>query len=448
MSAGSDFMASLTAAQAVLRAARQASDPGWLQDLRRQAMQRLQDQGLPDTRREQWKYTDLRPLRRLGFNLAEQTTAGIDPARITGLAIPGQSGPRLVFVDGHYQAALSQPESGDDGVIVCALDKALQRYQDALKSLLAMPADNNPDHSFQCLNMALMNTGAYIALADGCELDLPVQLLFVNTTTTQNLLSCPRILIHTGANSRVRVIEHYVALGEPQNLCAALTRIEAGPGSSIEHIKVQQESPRAFHIGRLEVHQARASHLDSHTLCLGARLNRNDIDTRLQAEGASAMLNGLYLGKGRQHVDNHTLIEHASPHTRSEEIFKGVLDGHARAVFNGRVIVQPDAQKIESHQHNRNLLLSQDAEVDSKPELEIYADDVSCSHGATVGQIDAQALFYLRSRGIAEADARAVLTYAFADDIIARIGLRPLREHLETVLNEHLPGQLDLEAIA
>ncbi len=445
MNAGTDFMAAMTAAHADLGS---GGGPGWLRELRRRAMRLLQDRGLPDTRQERWKYTDLRSLQRLAFKPAGRTGTGIDTAALARVEIPGQSGPRLVFVDGHYQAALSQPGADHAGVTVCALDEALERHQDQLRPLLDLPTDDGPDCSFQLLNLALMSDGAYIALADGRELAAPLRLLFLNTGKTRNLLSCPRVFIHAGANSRVRVIEHHVCVDDPQSLTAAVTSIDAGPGSSIEHIKVQQEGPRAFHIGHLEAHQARDSHLDSHTLCLGARLNRNDIETRLAAEGASVMLNGLYLADGRQHVDNHTLIDHASPLTHSEETFKGVLDGHARAVFNGRVIVQPGAQKIEAHQHNRNLLLSPDAEVDTKPELEIYADDVKCSHGTTVGQLDAQALFYLRSRGIAEDDARSLLTYAFADDIIARIDLRPLREYLETLLNRHLPGGLEPRASA
>jgi len=448
MSEGGDFMASLTAASERLNKQRQDSDPTWLQDARHAAMQAFNGLGLPDTRQEAWKYTSLRPLQRQAFALAEGITAETTSEDVSRLAIGGLEGPQLVFIDGQYQAHLSRQACAQHGVTICTLDEALQRHQDGLQALLETVPSGKPAGAFQLLNTALLRDGAYIALADDTDLDAPIQLLFLSSAAEQNLISCPRILIHTGRNSRVRVIEHYVSLGEPQNLTATVTRIDAGENSTVEHIKLQQESPRAFHIGRLDVRQARDSRLESHTLCLGSRLNRNDIATRLQAEGASVNLNGLYLGDDRQHIDTHTLIDHASPHTSSDELFKGILDGHARAVFNGRVIVQPDAQKIEAHQHNRNLLLSREAEVDTKPELEIYADDVKCSHGATVGQLDAQALFYLRSRGIAEADGRAILTYAFADDIITRIGLRPIRDHLETFLIGRLPGQLNLRESA
>ncbi len=234
-------------------------------------------------------------------------------------------------------------------------------------------------------------------------------------------------------------MESYLGTNDAEYFNNTVTEIVTAKGARLEHYKLQQEGPRGFHIGNTSVRQHRDSQLASHAISLGGALIRNDIDTELAEEGANVLMNGLYMAAGHQHVDNHTCISHAKPHTTSTEHYRGVLDGHARGVFNGRVVVQPRAQKTEARQANANLLLSDDAEVDTKPELEIYADDVKCSHGASVGQLDENMLFYLRSRAIEEKTAKGLLTFAFADEVIKDIKFAPIRERLESVVVGKLP---------
>jgi Fe-S cluster assembly protein SufD len=342
----------------------------------------------------------------------------------------------LVFVNGHYVPGLSQLASLPAGARIMSLSAALPPYSGELESLLARDAEQLPN-GLAALNAALWADGAYIDLAAGTVVEKPIHLLFITTET--DVETHPRNIIRAGARCDASIIEHYIGAGSITYFTNATTRIILGDGAVIEHAKLQQEAGPAFHVADINAQQGTNSRFTSHSFALGGILSRNDITTRLDAEGCNATLNGLYMGDGRQHMDHHTCIDHAKPRGMSREFYKGILGGAARAVFNGRVVVRPDAQKTDAHQSNRNLLLSDNAEVDTKPQLEIYADDVKCSHGATVGQLDEGQIFYLRSRGVDEITAKSLLTYAFAEEMIMRASIAPLRARLEELLTNRLP---------
>jgi Fe-S cluster assembly protein SufD len=319
---------------------------------------------------------------------------------------------------------------------VRSLGETIVHTPDQLEGRLGKIVDEDA-HPFAALNTAFLDDGAYVTLRAGTVLDLPLHLLFVSA---DGGVTHPRVLVIAGENSQATIIEQYAAIGDHVYFNNAITEVVASEGAFIEHYKLQQEGMKGFHIAGLHVRQEKDSRFVSHSISLGGALVRNDITALLSATGGECTLNGLYLAAGRQHVDYHTLIDHASAHATSREFYKGVLDGRAHGVFNGRVIVRQDAQKTDAQQTNKNLLLSVDAEIDTKPQLEIYADDVKCAHGATVGQLSEDAVYYLRSRGIDSATARSLLTYAFADEIIRHIRLAPMRSHLEQLLLARLPG--------
>ena len=313
-----------------------------------------------------------------------------------------------------------------EGTTVAPLAAMLSDAPPMLRGSIQRMADAPPD-AFAALNAAFTADGAYLAVPDGVALDVPVHLVFLSASGDGPVASFPRIYVHLGKEARASVIESYVGIDAQENLTCAVTEIIAAEGARCDHYRVQREHPRSYHVGRLSVSQARDSEVTSFSIACGARLSRQDIAVRLEGEGASVALHGLYLGDGRRHVDHHTRIDHLLPHTHSEEHYKGVLDGRSRGVFNGTVVVHPDAQKSEAHQSNHNLLLSGEAEIDTKPELQIHADDVICSHGASVGRLDPDALFYLCSRGIEAPAARAILTQAFIGEVLVRLPIAALR---------------------
>jgi Fe-S cluster assembly protein SufD len=404
----------------------------WLRNARREAFDRFAELGFPTTRHEDWKYTNVASIEKRAF-MSPAASNGVDAAQVNALALAGAH--RLVFVNSRYDAALSRVRLLPAGVTLRNLAKALVNDADRLEPLLAEDIGALAT-GFDALNAAFWADGAYIDVATGTAIDEPIHLLFISTQADAGIHV--RTMIRCGAGSRVTVVEHYVGLGDIVALTNASTRIEVEQGAQIEHCKLQQESRRAFHVGVIHAQQGQGSRFTSCSFALGAALSRNDITTRFDAEGCDATLNGLYMADGRQHVDHHTCIDHAKPRGVSRELYKGVLDGAARAVFNGKVIVRPDAQQTDAHQSNRNLLLSEGAEVDTKPQLEIFADDVKCSHGATVGQLDEDQIFYLRSRGVDDHVARRLLTHAFAEEIVSRCGIAPLRDRLQGILSDRV----------
>ncbi|MFL5119603.1 MAG: Fe-S cluster assembly protein SufD, partial [Microvirga sp.] len=346
---------------------------------------------------------------------------------------------RLVFVNGRLSTRLSTLSGLPDGVVVAGLAEALQAAPQALEPWLAQFARFD-DQPFVALNTAFLTDGAVIRVPRGVAVERPIHVLYFTTSEASNehpLAIFPRNLFVAGENSQVTIVETYA--GEGPYFTCPVTELVAGPGSVVDHYKLQMESREAFHIATFQVQGERSCAPSSHSISIGGALVRNDVNAVLDGEGIDCILNGLYLGEGRQVIDNHMRVEHAKPHCASHELYKGVLDGKSRAVFNGLIHVHKGAQKTDAKQSNRNLLLSRDAVANSNPQLEIYADDVKCTHGSTVGQLDDDAVFYLRSRGIGQEAARSLLTYAFASDIVERVKVEPLRHELEEHLFASLP---------
>ena len=414
------------------------ASPAWLQDERESAIASLQERGFPTLKHEHWKYTDVRPITRRQFTTSNASFNGIGKSHVDGIRFQGLDCHELVFVNGCFSAALSGIHELPEGIVLQSLAQALQDGDEQLaRSLTSI--SNKEKHAFAALNTAFMSDGAYIAIPDNAVVELPINLVFLTNRQQCSLVMHPRNVIVLGRHARATVVESYIGLDDAEYFTNTLTEVVTGDGAQLQHYKLQQEGPQGFHVGYFSAQQQQDSRIESHSISLGGAIARNDIDVQLSAPGAHIVLNGLYMAAGKQHVDNHTLVNHSKPHTSSEENYRGVLNDHARAVFNGKVVVHEQAQKTDAQQANANLLLSDDAEVDTKPELEIYADDVKCSHGATVGQLDENMLFYLRSRAIDEKTARSLLTFAFADEVIKQINFAPIREKLEYIVVGKLP---------
>jgi Fe-S cluster assembly protein SufD len=386
------------------------------QALRETAFRKFTELGFPTTRDEEWRFTNVSAIARGKFAVAKPTA----PGDIDQLA-PWTAGQRLVFVNGFLtETVVDLPK----GVQIGNLDES------ASSSLGQHASDSNP---FVLLNTAFLNQGAYLRIARGTVVEQPIHIVYVTLAAGEAPYVAPRSLITVGANAQCTIVESYVGAGT--YFTNAVTEIVAAEGAVVDHYKVTVEAAAAQHIATLQATLGRSTNFSSHSISMGGGLVRNDAGATL-SEGTEATLNGLYIVNGEQHIDNHTVIDHAKPHANSHELYKGILDGKASAVFNGRIIVRQDAQKTDSKQTNKNLVLSDDAVIDTKPELQIWADDVKCTHGATIGQLDSEALFYLRSRGIDKQNARSLLTYAFAQDIIDRIKVPALRDSLERILYE------------
>ncbi|MGQ3685544.1 MAG: Fe-S cluster assembly protein SufD [Candidatus Loosdrechtia sp.] len=407
-------------------AAASVGGPDWLATRRAEGLSGFAAAGFPGRRDEDWKYTDLKLVARRSFV----------PGPVIELpapAIEGLDGPALVFVNGRLMAGQELPA----GATVMPLAEAIAQGHPACRELLGRVVEP-ARHRFAELATALFADGLLLELAPGTVLAQPLRLVFLAGGAETPVLACPRILVSAGANSRATLIEHYAAApGEALSL--PVTELALGQGAHLEHYRLQEESTEAFHIGLLAGRLDRDASLVSHSLSVGGRIARLDLDVALTGPGARVELNGLYVVRQGQHADNHTRVDHAVPRTTSDLLYRGVLAGKSRAVFNGKAIVRHGAAGTDARQSNANLLLSPQAEVDTKPELEIYADEVKCAHGATTGQLDATALFYLRSRGLDADTARSLLTFAFADTVLARMALAPLRRHAEALVVGRLP---------
>jgi Fe-S cluster assembly protein SufD len=425
-----------------------ASAPSWLHEIRRAAMESFEEKGFPTTRQEEWRNTNLTPIAAVPFQLASELRAGAAASLAEGigqLSVPDLGCPRLVFINGRFAKSLSSLGILPNGVKAGSMAEALAGDGKTLERHLSRYATDYTEHAFVALNTAFIEDGAFLEIPKGVVLEKPIYLLYVSNANGLPMVSYPRNLIIAGRESQASIVEAYVgregaplfssagaSSTEPKEVyfTNALSEIVLGEGAVLDYHRIQQESEGAFHFGRLQFHQARSSSLTTHSVATGGALVREEVKAVLDGEGAEATLEGLYVVTGRQHIDNQTTLDHAQPHCSSREVYKGILDGESSAVFNGKIIVRKDAQKTDSKQSNKNLLLSEKAIIDTKPALEIYADDVKCTHGATIGQIDAEAVFYLRSRGIGRQEARDLLTYAFANDVLGRIKYEPLRERL------------------
>ncbi len=409
-----------------------------IQSLRKKGMERFAALDLPTTNDESWKYTSLDRLKKVSFKNQSQQVPIVSRARLNQAALKLLDGICLVFVNGRYSESLSSVHQ-TNGVVVQNLRMANASHAALLEKHLGHYVDLK--NSFMALNTAFLSEGAFVYLPPATVLKDPIHLLFVSTEETEGMVTHPRTLVVADQGSEATIIEGYIGLGRSAYWTNATTEVVLGENSNVDHYKVQLESETAFHLGTFQVQQHAQSRLTSHVISLGGGLCRNEVNTVLNAEGAECILNGLYIGSNHQHVDNQTSIDHAKPHGTSDELYKGILSGHAEAVFNGKIIVRPDAQKTVSRQTNRNLLLSKEALVNTKPLLEIFANDVKCNHGATIGRLDEQALFYLRSRGLGSDEARSLLTIAFAQELIDRVRVPSLKGALhEWVMSRLLEG--------
>lgn len=411
-------------------------DINWLKQQRSDALTHFERVGLPGVRDEQWRFTNLRALKSNAYQL---TTA--EQNKNAKLELPASYKPAsnkscLVFVDGHLSTDHSNVAQLGDGVMFLSLFHALANNSDLLAPHFgsSLPQEQ---HGFSALNTAYCQDGYVLYLPNNCVVEQTLEVIFVASTQqaeTDYPVTHSRNLIIAGANSKCTVVERHLGSDGSVYLNNTITEIVAQDNAHIDHYKIQQESGDAFHIGGVFINQAANSHVKNHNIALTGLMTRNDVNTNLNGQGAHCEMNGLVIGKGRQHVDNHTEVNHAVPNCTSDEYYKTILDDNSRSVFRGRIIVAEDAQLTSADQQNNNLLLSKNAEADCKPQLEIYADDVKCSHGATVGQLDPKSLFYLRSRGIDVKSATALLTFAFANEVIDRINVDNVREELTELI--------------
>ncbi len=435
-----------------------------LHRIRRAAIDCFAETGFPGRRDESWRHTNIAPVVRTSFRDApDSPPPGLSADQLAPFTYPGLVGTQLVFVDGHFAPSLSSRETAlsphHSGVVVGSMATALKEVPDLVEPHLGHHAPF-VEEGFAALNTAFIRDGAFVYLPPGARLDTPVHLLYLSTARCSEdpghgpgqegeeaPVTYPRTLIVAEDGACGSVIESYAGL-EPSALYLtnAVTEIVLGAETRFEHYKIQRESGGAYHIASLHVTEARGCDFTSHNISLSGRLIRNDITTVLDGEGVDSTLNGLFLASGEEHVDNHTSIEHASPDCVSHEFYKGVLSGHARGVFRGKIHVHQVAQRTDAYQTNQSLLLSDDAEITSKPQLEIYADDVKCSHGSTTGQLDEEAIFYLRTRGLSRDVALGVLTQAFAGEILDLIGCEPVHKRLAELVSAELGATLHSEA--
>jgi Fe-S cluster assembly protein SufD len=413
--------------------------PEWLRDLRDRAFAHFCETGFPTIKDEDWRFTNVSEIAQTPFEPARDArervaayTGNLEPFRVPGAAC------QLVFINGRFASDLSDLGSLAQGVQVGSLAQAITGNGKALEAHLGRYVNVERD-TFCALNTAFIEDGAYVYLPRRTVLEAPVCLLFISIPDDEPQMTHPRNLIVAEDATEASVVEDYVSFGSGVFFSNVVTELVAGEDAVISHHLVEREDRQAFNISTLRTQQARSTNVSSHSVLLGGGLVRNNVHPVLAGEGGECLINGLFIGNGNQHMDNYMLVEHASPHCSSRQFYNGILDGHSHGVFHGRIIVHKDAQKTDAKQTNRNLLLSDNAQIDTKPQLEIYADDVKCTHGATIGQVEENALFYMRSRGIDEASARRLLLLAFASECLDRMKCRQVRDYLGDVVRDWLP---------
>ena len=391
--------------------------------------------GFPTTKAEDWKYTNLEPIAAFKFSRPNGVRKQFSARKLLAKGFADPDCARLVFLNGVYVPELASLDRLPEGVRLQSLAELIKGDDEFLAMQLGRYASYRRQ-SLVALNTAFIADGAVLVVPPGCRFAEPIHLIYASGAHGEQLATHPRTLIFLGRGSEAKIIESYIGITDESYFCNAVTELIAEPDSVAEHCRVQREGEAGFHTGTFEAKLARGAHLVAHAVTLTGSLVRNDVHVSLDGEGAECVLNGLYLGSGRQHIDNSTVIEHVKPRASSFELYKGILNGAAHGVFNGKIVVHKDAQKSDARQVNKNLLLSDDAVVNTKPQLEIHADDVKCSHGSTIGQIDPDALFYFRSRGLGLAEARRLLSSAFAADVVGRIKVASLRQRLEEYILE------------
>ncbi|MBE0404060.1 Iron-sulfur cluster assembly protein SufB [Halomonas citrativorans] len=425
------------------RSQQREAEPSWIAARRQAGAARFEALGFPTRRDEEWKYTDVRTIAQGNFALADN--ADYSPAQAAALTLP-VAAYRLTFVDGVYAPALSDVDALPQSIHVVPLSKALAENHEAVGGPLGRltSVDFSP---FAALNAAFMEEGAVVRIAPGTVVDKPILLQFLSKANSAPVMSHPRILVEAGGRSEATLIEHYCGDQDAANFTNVVGEFMLDRGAILNHYKLQEAPLNDMHVASMHVEQGRDSRYTSYNLNLGGALVRNDLISDLNGQGAETNFFGLFFGQGRQHVDNHTKVNHNAPLTFSNENYKGILDDRAHGVFNGKVYVKRDSQKIEGFQSNQNLLLSDRAQIDAKPELEIYADDVKCSHGTTTGQLDEEAIYALRTRGIDEATARGLLTLAFAGEVLDKVALDEIAERVELAVAGKLPERFNLAGL-
>jgi Fe-S cluster assembly protein SufD len=420
--------------------------PEWLLPIRKAAIARFAELGFPTTKHEEWRYTNVSPIAETPFEPARPNGADIDAKAIAPYTLGRGVGHLAVFVNGRFAPNLSSIGSLPRGVKISGLAEAIESDARLVREHLARHIRYD-DQPFIALNTAMMEDGGFVYVPRATVLEEPIHLLHLTTPNGSPIAVHPRNLIVVDDTSQATIVESYVGLGEGVYFNNVVTELVAGNGAIVDHHKVQREGREAYHIAALQMHQLRDSNVASHNMSFGGGLVRNDVNAWLDGEGGYATMTGLSLVDGERHMDNHLYVDHAKPHCGSREFYKAILEEKGTSIFSGRIIVRKDAQKTDAKQTNQSLLLSRDAQVESKPQLEIFADDVKCTHGATIGQVSEEAIFYLRARGVPEATARSLLIYAFAGESVTEIKLEPLRTRLEELVLNWLPQSKQLKAI-
>ena len=414
------------------------SQPAWLFPMRKAAMASFAETGFPTTNDEDWRFTNVAPIAKRSFTPVTKYSRGnLTAADIRKYSFTTLEASRLVFVNGLFSAEFSSIRPQPDGIKISSLAAALKTDSALVEKYLGRHVHEEAG-AFASLNTAFFQDGAFIYVPAGNTVVEPVHLLFITTAENAGTTTFPRNLIVAEKGSRLTVLESHVAGGTGAYFTDAVNEIVIGENAVVEHCKLQDESPEAFHLAAIHAHLSRNCNFIAHSIATGARLSRNNIRTRLADEGIECVLNGLYLTRDEQLADHHMVVDHAKPHCNSHEYYNGILDGKSKGVFHGRILVRPDAQKTDAKQTNKNLLLSDDATIDTKPQLEIYADDVKCTHGATIGQLNEESIFYLRARGIGLDTARRMLIHAFAGEIIDRIRHTATREEMDKIVWDRL----------
>ena len=401
---------------------------------RKEALSNFSRLEFPTIKDEEWKYTSIAPLLKYNFVPSYEKKI-VSKEFIKSLLFDEMEHSLIVFINGRYSAEHSNLLNLPKGVIVGSIAEEMKKNNEVLQKHFGKYA-NYQDHIFTALSTAYTDDGAFIYVPIGKIVEEPIHIVFIASSGNEKILVQPRNLFVAEKSSQVTIIEHYVSADEGVHFTNAVTEIVAEENAVVDHIKLQEESKKAFHIARMEVDQERNSNFASHLTSTGADLSRNEFNARFNDEGGECKLNGLFMIDGTQLFDAHTLMDHAKPHCNSHEHYKGILDEKSRGVFNGKVIVRQDAQKTNAFQENNNILLSDEALVNTKPQLEIFADDVKCSHGATIGQMDEDAKFYLESRGIGEETSKSILLHAFASDVITSIKIESIRNYIEEIITK------------
>jgi Fe-S cluster assembly protein SufD len=429
--------------QSSFRALKQSKPTvAWVEIVRESAMDRFESLGFPTVANEEWKYTNLAVLANDSFRPSEAQSV-ITSADLGRFSFPETASSQVVLVNGLFRQDLSSTAELESIVAVDLFSAiADARYNKIVRSYLARNA-NYHDKSMTALNTAFLQSGVFILIPKDTKLEAPVQISFVVDPSEPNIAVFPRVLVVAEENSSAKLIESFVALKDGKYFSNAVVEVVVKQGARVEHCRLQQESLQAFHIANTSVELGSASSYNSTAINLGAKLARHDISVVMDHEGAECWVDGLYVVGNDQHTDTHSVIDHKQPRCNSHQLYKGILDGNARAVFNGKVFVREGAQKTDALQTNKNLLLSPNARVDTKPQLEIYADDVKCAHGAAVGQLDQDQLFYLQARGINPQLGKNLLTYGFAEEVIEKIGIESIRGELDKAVLQRLHAQLD-----